>query len=283
MAPEDEDSFSLELGNASLEFRVREKRTLGRVTPWNLFNTSLEDERFPLPSGRRVHIRGARMIGVDFRGSRFDGFAASNALFERCDFRGLKLAGALFSMEAPTIFRECSFDRSDLRAASPDAARFERCTFDRAKIKEWFSFCGEFVECRFVGRIQTSKFAGRPWGACAEQLQPPRSINEFRGNDFREANLDDVSFVMGIDIGAQLWPEGAGYLRFDRLPERMERARKEIIRWPADEQRQDALAMLDSLLGVYGDDQPDVFTRKENFLVTPARERVWELLLQPLL
>ena len=70
--------------------------------------------------------------------------------------------------------------------------------------------CAEFVDCRFSGRIERSKFFGRPVGACAAHTN--RKRNEFSGTDFRMAQLFDTGFQFGIDIDAELWPESDEYV-----------------------------------------------------------------------
>jgi hypothetical protein len=67
-----------------------------------------------------------------------------------------------------------------------------------------------------------------------------RQRNDFRGNDFREAELDYVAFVYGIDLRAQLLPEDPRYLVLDRLGERIEKVRAIVARWPDDKLRESA-------------------------------------------
>jgi hypothetical protein len=104
--------------------------------------------------------------------------------------------------------------------------------------------------------------------------------NEFVGNDFREADLDDVDF-RDIDLDAQLLPQGDEYIRLRDLQERVNAVRKTVKTWPQDAPRAGAEQMLSLVEGVY-EDESDVFT-KRSFLLEMADspefgERVLELL-----
>ena len=181
--------------------------------------------RAELPPGGVV-LRGARFEEVDFSGLRLQGLGIYGCTFIRCDFRKAVLLGSI-GMPPRSAFADCRFDGADLRGADPGEARFERCTFDAARLDGWHTWSAEFVACRFAGRIHDVEFAARPptvrvperGGAPIEWPQ-----NEFRGNDFREAVLDDVEFVGGIDLDAQLWPDDPQLRRIDVSPARIDQA-----------------------------------------------------------
>jgi hypothetical protein len=104
--------------------------------------------------------------------------------------------------------------------------------------------------------------------------------NEFVGNDFREADLDDVDF-RDIDLDAQLLPQGDEYIRLCDLQERVNAVRETVKTWPQAAARADAERMLSLVETVY-EDESDVFT-KRTFLREMADspelgERVLELL-----
>lgn len=69
-----------------------------------------------------------------------------------------------------TVYRDCHFDRAELRHFSVGTARFERCTFDGARLDGWRSNLAEFVDCHFAGKIRNVKFFGRSNGPLAEML-----------------------------------------------------------------------------------------------------------------
>jgi hypothetical protein len=228
---------------------------------------------------RVVAINRATLRSVDFRKARFDKFALAGCLFVSCDFRMIRFDRRyepLFSTTPPSLFRDCRFDGADLRRVRPGQARFERCTFDDAAIDGWRVETAEFVDCRFAGALGDVVFYGKPTGTAARSIDPPRKRNEFVGNDFRDADLDHVTFTLGIDLRSQRLPQDERYVWLDRFPQRMARARTEIIRWGVQEERVAALEMLRELSMKFRD-QPNVFASRMSATGQAARvqTRVW--------
>jgi hypothetical protein len=226
----------------------------------------------------RVTVRDA-----DFRRATFDAFAPEGCSFEHCDFRGQTLDRRfqpLFSSRRQSAFRDCRFDEADLRSVRPGQARFERCSFEGAKIDGWESFCAEFIDCHFSGRIANVRIYGRPFGAGAEHLDPARKVNAFRGNDFRMADLVGVTFVHGVDIAAQRWPEGPEYVVLDKIHQRIAKARLKVLEWREHPAREEALEMLQSAAQLYSQQMTVIGRRVEERWSAPAavQERVWETL-----
>lgn len=222
-----------------------------------------------------VRFEGARCVSVDFSQTKFDQFYTKDSLFERCNFRGATLNG-IFSGHPRTVYRECAFDGADLLGIDPGHARFEGCSFEDVHIRQWFATCAEFIDCRFSGRIETTKFFGRrPSGVCADD----RATNEFRGNDFRRAELNDVGFVAGIDLDEQQLPTGEQYVLVPDFHGRIKAVWQVITEWPAEKRRPAEL-----LLKAYStggmEDQKDLFARRDEASSVPrsVREAVWELL-----
>lgn len=230
-----------------------------------------------------VLLQRATVADVDFARASFDRLAPSGCTFVDCDFRHATLDKRLlplFTARSRNVFRGCRFDGADLRGIDPHASRFEQCMFDDADMSGWNATTAEFVDCHFSGRTAHIRFYGRPWGPAAAQLEPKRSTNEFRGNDFRGADLVDVTFVMGIDIGKQKWPDGPDYVRLDRIHQRLTRGRAEILRWKDLEARSDALQMVQALSFLYMQQNDVVSRRVEPGSPTPPdiQARVWDTL-----
>jgi len=168
-----------------------------------------DSERNQPDDERVVALHRVTLTAVDFRRARFDTFSLGGCLFDRCDFRGLKLdrrLAPLFVALPRSVFRNCNFDGADLRRALLGQSRFERCTFDDARIDGGHTETAEFVDCRFAGPLDNVTFYGAPSAPEAKRLDPPRRRNEFRGNDFRDAELLDVAFVAGVDMALQRFP-----------------------------------------------------------------------------
>ena len=117
-----------------------------------------------------------------------------------CDFSDVHVERLPFA-DAGSLFGRCSFHRA--RIGDFGRARMEQCDFSEAHLKGWFSFRADVVECRFAGRLEGVVFAATD--AYGERR------NEFRGNDFRDAELVDFAFRHGIDLDAQLLPDGRDY------------------------------------------------------------------------
>ena len=241
--------------------------------------------RFPQFGGRYTGHSSAKfgritVKGVDFSGVEFDDFDAEGTRFKSCDFTGTRIEGFL-GVRRQTLFEDCRFDRTRLRHAQPNQSRFVRCEFSDADLWGWSAVAAEFVDCRFAGKLRRCRFWGRPWGEWLEagNLRPPRMVNEFRGNDFTGADLEDVGFAGGIDLDQQFLPTGPQYIRLSRAQERIALAKKTVSVWEPGEVRTEALILLDA----YTDDdvefQAELFANRwETDVPREVADRVWDLL-----
>ena len=230
-----------------------------------------------------ISVGRAGLANVDFRKAKFDKFQLAVGNFMACDFRGLQLGerfAPFFTTRPRSVFTSCKFDGADMRQINPEGTRFERCSFEDAKLDGWTPARAEFVECRFAGKVARVTFTGKPAGPGSMRIDPPRTRNEFRGNDFRDAELIDTVFVLGIDLSQQRWPIGVDYVRLDKFLRRLERARGDVLTWDAGEARTEALAMLQAL-GQRWQDQREIIALRTSPAVNASRRvqlRVWDLL-----
>ena len=232
-------------------------------------------------SDRVIAIGRATLRNVDFRKVRFDRFFLTGCLFLSCDFRGIRLDASfqpLFSASPRSYFRDCHFDGADMRRVRPEHARFERCTFDDANLDGWHTDRAEFVECRFAGRLGRVTFSARPSSEGVRATR--RERNDFRGNDFLDADLDGVTFVGGIDLDEQRLPASDEIVvRVDRFERRIANARREVRRWDYPEERDAALAMLDALRRRHHGQSEVIAARiSANGPSRRVQVRVWDLL-----
>jgi hypothetical protein len=243
----------------------------------------LEGGRFDRRS-TNVAFEAATVRDVSFAGMGFEELSVRNGgLFSGCDFSRVRsrYMSHLSANLPAAVYRDCRFDGADMREFSLGTARFERCTFDGARLDGWRSNLAEFVDCTLAGRIRNVRFFGQANGPLAEELALDGRVNEFRGNDFRRAELLDTSFVMGIDLDAQRWPEAPGYIRLDGLGERVRRVRTEVIHWTDLDARRDALVMLEILQKAYLDlGQDDLFLHRATLGRSnrETAEQIWDLL-----
>jgi hypothetical protein len=233
-----------------------------------VIRTDIRDQRFQ-PDTPSITLKRVTVERVDFTGLRFVDFDAQKCRFVDCDFSRVQVEWLPFA-NGGSLFQRCSF--AEARIADFGRARFEGCNFANADLEGWFTWAADVVDCRFAGRVTGVVFSG---------ADTDGTRREFRGNDFREADLDDVAFRNGIDLDAQLLPDGPEYIRLRDMSSRIERARRDVEAWSDEEAREVALQML----GIAGDVfewEPDVFTKRE-FVVSLADDpeiglRVLELL-----
>ena len=122
-------------------------------------------------------------------------------------------------------------------------ARFEHCSFRDVRIKSWYAFTVELIDCTFSGELRGGFFNGTP---LEEQQNGGDVRNEFHGNDFSQMDLIDVGFRTGIDLTRQNLPVGPHYLYLENAAEVLRLARREIVGWTDLELRQPALRLLQS-------------------------------------
>lgn len=231
---------------------------------------------------RVVALHRATLTAVDFRSARFDRFSLGGCLFDRCDFRGLKLdrrLAPLFVALPRSVFRDCRFDDADLRHARLGGSRFERCTFDDTRLEDSDTASAEFIGCRFAGPLERVTFYGAPPRSETKRLDPPRRRNEFRANDFRDAELLDVAFADGVDMDQQRFPDNELHVRVESFQRRLQKARGQIKDW-YERERAPALAMLATLEARWRDQDVVVARRWTPRIKASDRvqARVWELL-----
>ncbi|MBE3010955.1 pentapeptide repeat-containing protein [Microbispora sp. NEAU-D428] len=218
----------------------------------------LRDQRFELPAGvSSVIFDRARLVNVDFSGTRFAEFIVESSEFEGCDFSGtafdnLTMGAGLRrrwrgDVWPQSVFRECVFRRTRFASlTSFGNVRFERCVFDRARLRQQtFTMEAEFVDCVFSGRLHDINFWGRP---TRNQAALGREHNAFTGNDFTAAELDYVAFKH-IDLRAQRWPGPPGYALLDRVSARVTAVLPLVDAWPDAKHRKEARFSLEFLAG----------------------------------
>lgn len=235
------------------------------------------------PKASNAAFDAAILEEVDFSGLAFNSLTAESSHFQDCRFDGIALELGPLAAGRQSTFERCSFANARLIGINPGNARFERCAFDEARIADWTSTCGEFVDCSFSGTISRSTFSGDATGCRDMPLWRRRRTNEYRGNDFRRASLIEVSFIGGIDLDAQLLPDGPEYILLNRLSARVEAAQRKVDALSAEdglpaEERSAVIGVLKSYQ-LIAERQDTLFARRADLpLKDPLNERFWELL-----
>jgi hypothetical protein len=212
-----------------------------------------------------VHFEQTTASGTDFSGCDFNVFSATDATFDRCSFADVRISFGQLGLKR-TIYTECTFKGADLRGIDPGDAVFERCEFADTLISKWWSFCAEFVDCRFATRIVDSVFSATPQ-ACTSG----RARNRFRGNDFSGAELHDTMFIGGIDLDDQRWPESDDYVRVPHAASRVAAALETVEAW-REPDRSDALVEL-QVLARFAENQVDLLIRPADMDLPAAATR----------
>ena len=248
------------------ELQVTARQVEGPAWPAeSRITADLRDVRFK-PETLNVELEGITAERVDFSGLRFHSFLTERCRIVDCDFSDVHVEWLPFG-DGGSLFRDCSFRGASIGDFGD--VRLERCDFTDADLKGWFTWDADIVECRFAGRLSGVVFNGR-------DLESSRQ-NEFVGNDFRGADLDDVAFRLGIDLDAQLLPEEPEYIRIRDLPHSAKDARDGVRQWPRPD-REAARQMLDVLERVYKG-EPDVFTKRAFLLEMSESDEVGERVL----
>jgi uncharacterized protein YjbI with pentapeptide repeats len=195
---------------------------------------------------RRLVFENEKVFREDFSGRKLDQFCALGSRFESCTFQRMQIEDASFGAgRQQSLYVDCSFDGSRMYNWG-GRARFVRCSFRNVKLRESFCFNVELIDCIFTGQLKGVVFNGRPLPGQRGILGLKR--NEFHGNDFSGAELVDVDFRTGIDLGKQVLPSGPDYLYLADAKSSLQRARREALDWPASEVRRVVLIWINSTL-----------------------------------
>lgn len=213
----------------------------------HLLTGEMRDARFAVPNGETaVHIVDARMVNVDFAAVQLSRLEVRSSVLEGCDFT----RAAFDSLDlgwgtGQSVYRDCLFRRTRFAAHTFwGNTRFERCLFDGARLRNMIqTFDAEFVDCVFRGKLREINFWGRPADGGPNRPPGRAPVNDFRGNDFTEADLAGVAFN-GIDLRAQRFPGLPDYAVLDRMPERTDAVSALVDAWPDDETKRSALFSL---------------------------------------
>ena len=202
--------------------------------------------------------------------------------FEDCDFSRVRIRSGSFDASRTSSFVRYSFDGLRPGATSWGVSRFVDCSFRDMDVKDWFLPAAEFISCRFSGRFDGIVLFGTPQAPYdkPDRLSPWRTSNEFRGNDFSGADLRFPDLRFGVDVGANTWPSGPGYLLLDRWPERLLRALAEVGRWENEAARTLGLWWLRKEGEAGRDRQVETLIRTTDWDAEPraAWPKLWESL-----
>ena len=240
-----------------------ESRVVGWERPFDRleFRGNVEGRRVGVPPRTTVEFRSAQAHKIDFSNQAIDNFVALGTEFDECDFSRVSFGGGVFGHVPQVTYRRCRFVGADLRSCSPLWARFEKCDFSQARLDDWNATEAEFVECSFAGRLLGVKFSGRTRPDPKARYHPPRTVNEFEGNDFSRADLIDCSFSRGIRVTDNKMPMGPEYVLVVGAVNKLGEVRDQVLMWPDSEKQRKALIWLDVYSRWGYENQDELFVR----------------------
>jgi hypothetical protein len=209
------------------------------------------------PEDELVLPDAVQLERADFSGRRlrYVSIGSGSRLIE-CDFSSTHMkGGSLGGGFEPTQYIRCVFDRCRWKGMFAGRASFIECSFRNVRLDTFFCSDAEFVNCVFSGLLKGVIFSGTP--SSTERLGRVR--NAYRGNDFTNAKLDDVSFRGGIDPESQRLPTGPDQILVRNAAEVLATARENVQQWPEDDLRDDADTTLRVLEGICQTGQRDLF------------------------
>ena len=231
--------------------------------------TAPEDELL-LPGGvvlERADFSGRRL--------RYVSIGCGSRLVE-CDFSGTRMmGGGLGDGFEPTEYIRCVFDGCHLKNVFPGRASFVDCSFRNVRLETFLCKDAEFINCVFSGLLRKVIFSGTP--SSTEKLGRVRNV--YRGNDFTEAKLEDVTFQGGIDLDSQRLPTSDDYLVVRHAAEVLAYVRRQVQQWPEHDLREDADTTLWVLDTICQTGQRDLFIRRSRLgRMTETVDRLARLL-----
>ncbi len=183
----------------------------------------------------------------------------TSSKFKKCFFKNLKIKKACFGAGLEkSIYEECSFDGSKIDATSPGMARFIKCTFRDVILSNFFPQDLEFIDCIFSGKIKKAVFMGR------NIADGYNFKNEFRGNDFSNALLEDASFRAGIDLAQQKLPAGNDYFILPNAEVNIKKIKNIVTSWANSDLRTNLLVTLKTLQ-IESNEQNELFLNLNDF------------------
>lgn len=198
---------------------------------------------------REVQWERCRFQDVLFHKVDADGSKFWTCEFDHVDFIESRLLNSLMSGALDYVhgcsYRRVRFVKNAMLATVYTKGLFEQCEFSNCKLgKVSFDEC-RFIDTGFKGKLKEIFFRGAP--PVNPMTLPPVKVPPHRMErvDFREAYMESVEFLDGIDLTSCLFPEGDDYMIIRNRERVFEEARRIVeTTWEGVEQR-GALMLID--------------------------------------
>jgi hypothetical protein len=165
--------------------------------------------RIPLSHMNGLTLRDESRVGERFENLRLDYISVITSHLNRCVFSNILAHSVCLGGGATqSTYADCVFEDCDWIFSVVGKVRILRCEFNRCRLSNLFGTNLEAIGCSFNHTtIKKGVFHGTGSSAVAVA-----QTNEFRDNDFSEADLIDVDFRGGIDVSKQRLPMGGEYV-----------------------------------------------------------------------
>src|SRR4051794_32017192 len=226
----------------------------------------MDNEVSPWRAEGEFVLHGEELEGVDFSNLRPRYFSIGvGSRLVRCDFRRLRPTTwpTFGSGMQPTTYVECLFDDMAIKGGGAGRANFMGCSFRDVKIQDYRFMDAQFVDCVFSGHLKSVIFSAAPTSVDDEL---GRTRNQFAGNDFSKALMEDVSFRGGIDLDVQRFPDNPEYLIIRDAGTVLARAWSDIQQWPQDLNRSRIETKIEVLEDKVRAGQRDIFVTRTSLL-----------------
>jgi uncharacterized protein YjbI with pentapeptide repeats len=248
---------------------VFEHLTLDQI---DLSGSSLENSYWLDCTFRRVRLDRMRGRGTNFASSRLDSVS-----FFRADLRNANWG--LDRLDGPVI-SEVHFVGTDMRGTSYGHPLFRNCRFERCNLKQVNFRGSRFEDCVFVGSLDEVIFCGwdrDPEPSVEKIRNPMKNIN------FSAAELRNVAFSNGIDLSSCAFPAN-GYVRIPHPRRTFRHALTVIAATWSGPSKEQAETFLDGMLKThFVEEQPFDVARVRDFEEPPWEPNTGKALLQVLL
>lgn len=155
-----------------------------------------------------LNLKNTHFENEDFSGRNFENFCSESCNFIRCKFENMNVKKMCFGAAGePSIYTECSFDRSTFSGITRENAKFIRCSFDHTDLSQFDFYETEFLDCIFSGKLYAISFYGHKF-----TVERSHVVNEFLNNDFSQSSFQYVQFKMGINLSKQKLPISSQYI-----------------------------------------------------------------------
>jgi hypothetical protein len=177
-----------------LKIEVHKK---GRVSPSDL---------------RLLVIDRETRVSESFSNLKLDGLSVIESSLSQCVFEDIRARSTCFGEGLQqSVLEDCVFRRCHFMFGTVGNVRLVRCQFESCRLENVMGTKLELIECAFPDTTIKKGVFHRRVEASAK-VQPWRTLNEIRDNDFSQAELDDVDFRGGVDLTKQKLPTGDEYL-----------------------------------------------------------------------